>query len=91
MLMVRPGAEDSTFPPGRVAIVCNSVQTELRRTGCQLHTFALMPKTSAISVRVSDQVKAAAEKAAADDHRSLASLMEKLLTEHLKAKGYLER
>jgi hypothetical protein len=48
-----------------------------------------MPKTSAISVRVPDNVKAAAEKAAAADHRSLASLVEKLLTEHLKAKGYL--
>jgi hypothetical protein len=49
-----------------------------------------MAKTAAISVRVPDNVKAAAEKAAADDHRSLASLVEKLLTEHLKAKGYLK-
>lgn len=48
-----------------------------------------MAKTSAISVRVSDQVKAAAEKAAADDSRSLASYVEKLLTDHLRDKGYL--
>jgi hypothetical protein len=48
-----------------------------------------MAKTSAISVRVSDQVKAAAEKAAADDSRSVASYVERLLAEHLKAKGYL--
>jgi hypothetical protein len=48
-----------------------------------------MAKTSAISVRVSDQVKAAAEKAASDDSRSVASYVEKLLAEHLKAKGYL--
>jgi len=49
-----------------------------------------MPKTSAISVRVSDDVKAAAEKAAAADRRPLASYVEKLLVEHLKAKGYLK-
>jgi len=48
-----------------------------------------MAKTSAISVRVSDQVKAAAEKAATDDSRSVASYAEKLLAEHLRAKGYL--
>lgn len=48
-----------------------------------------MTKTSAISVRVPDLLKAAAEKAALEDSRSLASYVEKLLTEHLKAKGYL--
>jgi hypothetical protein len=50
-----------------------------------------MAKTSAISVRVSEQVKQAAEKAAEDDRRSLASYVEKLLVEHLKAKGYLKK
>lgn len=50
-----------------------------------------MAKTAAISVRVSDAVKAAAEKAAAEDNRTLASYVEKLLTEHLKAKGYLPK
>jgi len=34
-------------------------------------------------------VKAAGEAAAVADNRSLASLMEMLLIEHLKAKGYL--
>jgi hypothetical protein len=48
-----------------------------------------MAKTSAISVRVPDAVKIAAEKAAAEDSRSVASYVEKLLTEHLKAEGYL--
>ncbi len=48
-----------------------------------------MAKTSAISVRVSDEVKSAAEKAAADDSRSVASYVEKLLNEHLREKGYL--
>lgn len=48
-----------------------------------------MTKTSAISVRVPDNVKAAAEKAAAADSRSVASLVEKVLTEFLKKNGYL--
>jgi predicted HicB family RNase H-like nuclease len=49
-----------------------------------------MPKTSAISVRVPDEVKAAAEKAAAADGRSVASYVEKLLTEHLRKSGFLK-
>ena len=48
-----------------------------------------MRKDTAISVRVSEPVKQAAERAAGDDSRSVASLVEKLLVEHLKAKGYL--
>ena len=36
-------------------------------------------------------VRAAGEKAASDDERTLSWLMEKLLTEHLKAKGYLPK
>jgi hypothetical protein len=50
-----------------------------------------MAKTSAISVRVPDNVKAAAEKAAAADSRSVASLVEKLLTDFLRKHGYLEK
>lgn len=49
-----------------------------------------MAKTSAISVRVPDAVKAAVEKAAAEDDRSLASYVERLLTQHLREKGYLK-
>ena len=48
-----------------------------------------MPKTAAIGVRVDPKIKEAAERAAADDHRSVASLLEKLLTEYLIEKGYL--
>ena len=48
-----------------------------------------MPKTAAVSIRVDDAVKKALEKAAADDHRAVASYVEKLLIEHLKAKSYL--
>ena len=65
---------------------CNMHSTIFER---QLHTIASMPKTSAISVRVADDVKAALERAAAEDHRPLASYVEKLLLEHLRANGYL--
>jgi hypothetical protein len=50
-----------------------------------------MPKDSAISVRVTADVKAAAEKAAAADSRSVASLVEKVLAEWLRAKGFLKK
>jgi hypothetical protein len=50
-----------------------------------------MAKTSAISVRVPDEVKAAAEKAAAADSRSVASYVEKLLVEHLRKQGFLKK
>jgi hypothetical protein len=47
-------------------------------------------KTAVFQVRMRPSIKASAEKAAADDNRSLAALMELLLIEHLKAKGYLK-
>ena len=46
-------------------------------------------KSAPVSVRLPPEVKLAAEKAAKDDTRSLSSLIEKVLTEHLKAEGYL--
>jgi hypothetical protein len=48
-------------------------------------------KTAQVNLRMNPTLKEAAEKAAADDQRSLTSLVEKLLTEHLKRKGYLPR
>lgn len=48
-------------------------------------------KTAILNLRISPELKSAAEKAAADDHRSLTSLIEKLLTDHLKAHGYLPK
>ena len=49
-----------------------------------------MPKTSAISVRVSDELKKAVEKAAAEDDRSVASYVERLLSRHLTETGHLK-
>lgn len=74
---------------GAVAFVCRCVHIEGFNV-CQLHTSEHMAKTSAISVRVSDDVKAAAEKAAKDDSRSLAALTEKILSDWLRKNGYLE-
>ena len=56
---------------------------------CQLHTSEHMAKTSAISARVAEDTKQALEKAARDDRRSVASLVELILTDWLTDKGYL--
>ena len=48
-----------------------------------------MKRAALIGFRVEPAVKQAAERAAADDHRSLSSLMEKLLIEFLRQRGYL--
>jgi hypothetical protein len=49
-----------------------------------------MAKTAIIAMRVSNEMKAAAEKAAQDDRRSMSSYVERLLYKHLKDTGYLE-
>jgi hypothetical protein len=41
-------------------------------------------KTAQVNLRLEPKLKAAAERAAASDHRSLTSLIEKLLIDHLK-------
>ncbi|MBW7974506.1 hypothetical protein [Bradyrhizobium sp. BR 10289] len=48
-----------------------------------------MPKHSAISLRVTDDVKAAAEKAAKARRVPVAAMINDLLIAHLKEKGYL--
>ena len=44
-------------------------------------------KTATINVRISPELKDAAERAAAKDRRSLTSLIEKLLDDHLREAG----
>jgi hypothetical protein len=53
--------------------------------------MASRQKNVAISIRVTEDVKKAAEKAAKDDTRSVTSYVEKLIIEDLKAKGYLKK
>jgi hypothetical protein len=48
-------------------------------------------KSLPVSFRLPADVKTAAEKAAADDHRSLSSLLEKVLADYLRKKGYLPK
>lgn len=48
-------------------------------------------RTAPLGLRLFPSLKSALDKAAADDHRPVASYVEKLLAEHLKAKGYLPK
>lgn len=45
-------------------------------------------RSTPFQIRMRPSVKLAGEKAAKDDNRSLSSLMETLLIDHLTAKGY---
>jgi hypothetical protein len=50
-----------------------------------------MVRNASIGIRVELGLKEAAERAAKDDRRTVASLIEKVLTEWLEAKGYLPK
>jgi hypothetical protein len=46
-------------------------------------------KTAQITVRIDSTLKEAAEKAAAQDRRSITALIERLLSKHLRSRGFL--
>lgn len=48
-------------------------------------------KLTPVSFRLPPAKKAALEKAASDDTRSVSSMIEKVLTDYLKASGYLKK
>jgi hypothetical protein len=48
------------------------------------------PKTTPLGVRISPETKDALAKAAKDDMRSMASLIEKILVDWLRERGYLK-
>ena len=50
-----------------------------------------MTRTAAIGIRVEPEIKAAVEKAAAADRRTVASLIEKILVEYLEQNGFLRK
>ncbi|WP_158745653.1 Arc family DNA-binding protein [Acidisphaera sp. L21] len=50
-----------------------------------------MGKSPSLGVRLPPEVKLALEKAAREDTRSVSSMVEKVLTDWLRAKGYLPR
>jgi hypothetical protein len=51
----------------------------------------MVGKTPSLGIRVRPETKAALEKAATDDFRSVSSLVEKILVEWLRKKGYLKQ
>jgi len=50
-----------------------------------------MVKTPSVGLRVHPETKSAIEQAAADDLRSVSSLVEKILIEWLRERGYLKK
>ena len=48
-------------------------------------------KTATLNLRIDPALKQAADKAAADDRRSLTNLIENLLADHLQERGYLPK
>ena len=56
-----------------------------------LRRYMVRNKSATLNLRIDPSIKAAADRCAADDRRSLTSLVELLLIEHLKAKGYLKK
>ena len=49
-----------------------------------------MVRMNPLSFRVEPEVRAAIEKAAADEDRSISSMVERILKEWLREKGYLK-
>lgn len=47
-------------------------------------------KSQPVSVRLAPEVKAAMEKAAKEDSRSISNFMEKVLTDWLRERGFLD-
>lgn len=50
-----------------------------------------MPKTTPLGVRLEEDIRKALTKAAKDDQRSISSMISKILTDWLKANGYLKK
>lgn len=49
-----------------------------------------MSQTTPLGVRIAVETKAALEIAAKDDRRSMASMVDKIITDWLREKGYLK-
>jgi hypothetical protein len=74
--------------------VSGNALTELRSASSSLRVRLVRAcplKTAQVNLRIRPELKTAAEKATTDDHRSLTSLIEKLLFEYLKKRGYLPK
>jgi hypothetical protein len=79
--------------PQRVFIAPKAGRLHLHADECILHPLlngaggSPVTRTAALSVRVSPEVKAVLEELAANDHRTVASLVEKVLLEWLRTQG----
>lgn len=81
-------------PVAAGSLACYVLRMYLHPPDLSIHSQYKMAeenKTSVVQLRISPSLKAAAQKAASDDQRSLTSLIEKLLTDFLKKNGYLEK
>jgi hypothetical protein len=59
-------------------------------TGLHFNNNGLEGQLSALALEMTPQLKAALEKAAADDARSVASLIQKLTTDYCRERGFLK-
>jgi len=60
------------------------------QAGCDKKSALMTTDKIVVFIRVQPETKAALEKAAKDDMRSLAVMVEKIVTDWLRAKGYLK-
>jgi hypothetical protein len=72
-------------------LLCAAILYTLAKFECKeaLYTMAKEIKIAQVNLRLQPSLKAAAEKGAAADQRSLTSLVEKLLVDYLKKRGFL--
>ena len=68
-------------------ITANSIYTGVKITSSGILYMKQSPKTAQVNLRLSPELKKAAEQAAVEDNRSLTSLIEKLLMDHLRKTG----
>jgi hypothetical protein len=91
VLRVRPVADVWRIPAGRLRYAKqSSIHCYRGRRKEGRFTMSEETKTAQVNLRLQPSLKSAAEKAAADDSRSLTSLIEKLLTDYLRKKGFLK-
>jgi hypothetical protein len=90
MVRVRAGRELSPHCSARLHSQDTVFMLAIHQS-CQDSVFTMTKrlKTAQVNLRISPTLKAAAERAAAADHRSLTSLIEKLLSDHAREHGFL--
>ena len=86
-VVVRP---DMLFAQYRAACFVAPRTLQCRVSPSQHKIDMTRIKSATLNIRIDPTLKAAVDKFAADDHRSITSLIEKLLTDYLRANGYLK-